>query len=79
MLQNFLGNFAGKTFVAQVDQDQVVISTTRDQVIAFFQEVVGQRLSVADDLFAVDGELGLECFAKGDGLACDHVHERATL
>src|ERR687890_819927 len=57
----------------------MVVRSSGDEIQAPFQEPLGQRLAVLDDLAGVVLELGLQRFPQGDGLAGDRVHQRATL
>src|SRR5215216_7752238 len=78
-LQRIFQFLACDTGIFQVDQDQVVVRSSGDEIQAPSQEPLGQRLAVLDDLAGVLLELGLQRFSQGYGLAGDRVHQRATL
>jgi hypothetical protein len=78
-LQRIFEFLALDSGIFQVDQDQVVIRPSGDEIQAPFQQPICQHLAIFDDLAGVLLELGLQRFAEGDGLAGDGVHQRATL
>src|SRR5215210_1657007 len=77
--ERLLELLASRARVAQVHEDEVVVSSAGDEVETSLEQTLGHRPAVLDDLAGVVFELGLECLTEGHSLAGYGVHERAAL
>ena len=67
--EGLLGEFAGDAFVREVDEHQVVVGSTTDEVVAALHKSTGHGLGVLDDLLAVRLVTGFQGLAKGQAFA----------
>ena len=66
-------------FADQVNQEQVIISTARNDVNATFDERAGHCLCILDYLSLVVFVLLAHCFFEAHGFCGDHMHQWAAL
>ena len=79
LAKGLLGEFAGDAFVREVDEHEVVVGASADEVVAAFNKCACHGLGILDDLLAVRFVAGLEGFAKGHRLASDDVLQGSSL
>ena len=77
--QGGVGGAAGDVFADEVEQHQVILGATRDDVIAAREEDFDHRLGVIQHLFLVFGERRIQRFEEGNRFRRDHLHQRAAL
>src|SRR2546423_2369625 len=58
-IKRLCGGLSRYALVGQIDQDQMVVGSTRDQLEAAFEQAAGQRLRIQNRLVRVVGKLGL--------------------
>ena len=75
MFEALVGILAGEAEWAKVDQGEVRVRASGDEVGAAFLETVRQRLGVGDHRLCIVLELGLQRLTESDGLRRDDVHE----
>ena len=79
--ESLLGHLSGQVgeLRTKVDQHQVVVGATGDDVVSLLDECLGEGLGVLLDLDLVVTELRLQSLVEGDGLCGDAVLERTAL
>src|SRR5690606_29993407 len=77
--QRRVGVLAGDALLDQRDQEQVVVGTAGNDVVAARHDHLGHGPGVGDDLPGVVLELRLQRLLEGHRLGGDDVHQRAAL
>ena len=72
-------HLARDSFVAEVDEHEVVVRTAADQIVAAVDKRCRHGLGILDHLLHVRFVTGLKCLAKGHRLGGDDVFERSAL
>src|SRR5690606_3033806 len=77
--KRFVSIFTAVWFTNQVNQHQVVFSTSGNDVNAALNKSSRHCLGIFDHLFLISFLLRRHGFFKADGFCCYHVHYRTTL
>src|SRR4051794_6138222 len=72
--QRDLGDLAGQALRTQVDQHEMIVGATRDDIEPFGLEPFGERLGVCHNVPRVNLEFGPQGLAECDRLGGNHVH-----
>ena len=79
LAQRFFGCFTGQTLVAQIDQHQVVVCASGDQMIVPLNECTCHGLGILLHLQYVFHKAVLQGLAESHSLGRDHVFHRSAL
>lgn len=77
--QGVFGEFSGESFGSQVNQDEVIVCSARNDLIAAFEESLCQGLGVLAHLCYVVLEVVGESLPEGDSLGGDDMLEWPAL
>ena len=79
LIKKSLHLFTRNTQASEVNQHQVIICTTGNDVNASFLKSFAKCLRVLNDHFCIFFKFRLECFFETYGFGSNHMHQRTAL
>ena len=78
-LEGFIGIFARDAQRRQINKRQMRISAARNKIASAFVEARRHRFGIVDHGARIELEIGLQCFAEGNGFGSDDMHQWPAL